>query len=99
MKHPGVKLTEWVLMHPRLSQDAKLVLATTLATPQRDARQRQLAEWLPISTDTPQAAQDELEALIVTYRRPKPVKDDDGRIRTTDGKRIVSLHEKAEPLR
>ena len=72
MNSPGIKLTEWALMHPQLSQDAKLVLGATLAVGKRDARQRQLEEWLPMNRDTVQAAQDELEASgIVTYRRPK----------------------------
>jgi hypothetical protein len=98
--HPGLKLTEWALYHPQASQDAKLVLAATLALPERDARQRQLADWLPINRDAVQTAQDELEALgLVTYRRPKPQRDDDGDIRMEDGKRIASVHPKAEPNR
>lgn len=95
MKHPGLKLTEWVLMHPQLSQEAKLVLAATLATPERDARQRQLAEWLPLGRDAIASAQDELEAGFADYRRPTArMAADDPRFR--EAKSIVALHPKAE---
>jgi hypothetical protein len=99
MKHPGLKLTEWVLMHPQLSQDAKLVLGVTLAIDCRDARRRQLAEWLPMRHDNVIAAQNELEdAGIVTYRRPKALRHEDA-VYKLDGKRIVGLRQEAEPNR
>jgi hypothetical protein len=86
-------------MHPQLSQDAKLVLGVTLALGNRDARQRQLAEWLPIGRDGVISAQDELEARgIVTYRRPKArAAANDPRL--IEGKQIVGLRQEAEPHR
>lgn len=99
MNHPGVTMTDWVLMHPQLSQDAKLVLGVTLALGNRDARQRQLAEWLPIGRDGVISAQDELEARgIVTYRRPM-ARAAANNPRLIEGKQIVGLRQEAEPHR
>src|SRR5206468_1458042 len=68
----GLAFTDDVLNHGRLSPTAKLVLAATVAHPNRELSLSELVGTLPGNRDAMHEAQDELERVgIARYDRPK----------------------------
>jgi hypothetical protein len=98
--HFGYVITDAVLYHPHLSNAAKIVLAGSLAYPNRDPSFTQLEMTLPITRQHIGPAQRELESAgIVRYARSeKRIGGDGPRAKHRDeNNRIVWVANEAEP--